>query len=117
VSGQAIDVPDMTAASFPVPAPVDETLTPGAVTSGFMDDPERPGRRTRSSRTTLKPGFGTVAFVSVTLPPSAAIRFCASVDVTGPTTPKNGIVTRGTASPVSGLDLIGPSTEAEPVRC
>ena len=50
-----------------------------------------------------------VVFVSVTEPPSAAIRCCPSVPVTVSLMPKNGIVTFGTDSPVSGLLVMSPS--------
>ena len=35
VAGAAMDVPDIVAPPAPVPMPVETTLTPGAVTSGF----------------------------------------------------------------------------------
>ena len=42
VIGAAIDVPDSTTPTLPVPTPADRTLTPGAETSGFgAESPNR----------------------------------------------------------------------------
>ena len=55
-----------------------------------------------------------MVFVSVTVRPSAAIRFCASVPVTVSLMPKNGMVTLGTDWPVSGLLVMSPSKGGYP---
>src|SRR5215475_2800924 len=104
VCGDAIDVPEITAKLLPVPMPAEKMLTPGAVTSGLSQlSPVRAPPEVHDAGP-RKPGFAMSFAVSVAVPPSAAIHFDASPDVT----PRNGIVTLN-CSPVSGLFVIGPS--------
>src|SRR5215467_16170326 len=104
VCGDAIDVPEMTAKLLPVPLPAEKMLTPGAVTSGLSQlSPVRAPPEVNDAGA-RKPGLAMSAFVSVAVPPSAALHFALSASET----PRNGIVSLN-GSPVSGLPVIGPS--------
>src|ERR1700730_1726783 len=104
VIGHAIEVPELTSASNPVPMPADATLTPGAITSGFGAESGFRGPPDEKLAAALKPVWTMVVGASVTEPPSAASSAAAEPDPT----PRNGIVTV-CFSPVSGFDVILPS--------
>src|SRR5215831_2186462 len=105
--GEAIDVPEMTAAWLPVPLPVEMMLTPGAVMSGFRKLSSERGPPELNEANAVNCEF-TIC-VGVTLAVWPVANFGPSVFVT----PRNGMVTvKGT--PVSGFDVIVPSKGGSP---
>src|SRR4051794_31687055 len=104
VCGAAIEVPERTVAWLPVPFATDEMLTPGAVTSGFRKLSSERAPNDVKLASALNVGFASVAFVSVTVFPSAASHAAAVDDGV----PRNGIVTVNFA-PLSGFSVILPS--------
>src|SRR5260370_15095229 len=106
VSGQSMEVPGMNAARLPVPRAADQTLTPGAETSGFGAESGLRGPPDGKLAASLYPGWVTLAEARDTMPPSAARS--AAVCAERWRTPRKGIVTL-CCSPVSGFCVIGPS--------
>ena len=93
--GADIEVPDSVSGPLPVPTPADTVETPGAVISGFSALSPLRGPADENDAMPRKLGFCSSAFVTVTLPPSAARSRAPSelLPVGRPRTPKNGIVT------------------------
>src|SRR5437667_5556719 len=96
---------------------VEMMLTPGAVTSGLRPLSPVRGPPEVKLANPVKLGFVTDAAATVVAVPSAtSFSFAPSDDavVTGPFTPKNGIVTLN-GTPSSGLAVSGPSNGGKPV--
>ena len=114
--GEAIEVPEIVAAPFPVPTPVETTATPGPEMSGFRPLSPVRGPPDEKLAKPLKFGFAIEDGVTVADWPSAArSRPPSDAGLVGrPRTPRNGIVTLN-GTPVSGFEVIGPSTGGRPV--
>src|SRR2546422_4455834 len=111
--GEDIDVPESAAPALPVPMAVEMMLTPGAVTSGLRPLSPVRGPPEVKLANPVKLGFVSGAAATDVAVPSATARSFPPSDAglngaADPLTPRNGIVTLK-ASPVSGLEVIGPS--------
>ncbi len=99
--GVAIDVPESTRTSLPVPMPAATMLTPGAVTSGLRALSPKRGPQDEKLARSLYVGLAIMpAEAMVTVSPLAA----SSAAPSAISTPMNGIVTPG----------IGPSKGGRP---
>src|ERR1700752_4058049 len=115
--GEAIAFPERLAAAKPVPLPAEKMLTPGAVTSGLSALSPLRGPPELNEPNALKAVLATVAPVTLVICCPFARRILAPSDGAvggGPARPMNGMVTVY-GSPVSALEVIGPSNGGSPV--
>src|SRR5882757_7918516 len=105
--GVAIDVPESTRVPLPVPIPAEMILVPGAVISGWRRASGVRGPLELKLAMPVAMGVPSVRVIDNPLRRASAAPSEVET-LTGPFTPKNGMVTVN-GSPVSGFDVISPS--------